>query len=92
MSDQTPLEKLDDAIHEYIAATTPRDDTRTVSGWALGIETTAINSNPELGVALMDAQHYVTGPQTTSGQAIGLGRYVAGVHESYIINRTFNGD
>lgn len=83
MTARTPLELLDEAVHAYIAATTDEDETRAVAGWALGIETTAINSDPD-DLPLMDAQHYVSGPQTTSSQALGLGRYVASVYETHI--------
>jgi hypothetical protein len=91
MTEKTPLEKLDDAVHEFIAATTDEGN-RAVAGWALGIETSAINPDPELGVALMDAQHYVSGPQTTSAQAIGLAEFVASVYRTYITRQTLDED
>lgn len=87
MSELTPLQKLDDAVHEYIRATTEADENRAVAGWALGIETTAIVFE-DGAIPLADAQHYVVGPQTTTAQAIGLARYVAGVNETYIVNKT----
>lgn len=95
MSDKTPLEKLDDAIHEYIEATAQQRDndinsTRAVAGWVLGVETTALVQEDN-ALPLADAQWYASGPQTTSSQAIGLARYVAEVHETHIVNRTLYG-
>ena len=87
----TPLEKLDDAIHEYMRETAGSDWNGAVAGWALGIETTAIVNDPD-SVPLADAQWYCSGPQTTSTQAIGLGRYVAEVYETHIVNRTLYSD
>lgn len=91
MNDKTPLEKLDDAVHEYIKATTDEDPSRSVAGWALGIETTALVVS-DGALPLADAQHYVFGPQTTVGQAIGLGRFVANVLEQYIVNKTLRNE
>lgn len=86
MTAQTPLQVLDEAVHAYIAATVPEEDqSRAVAGWTLGIETTALNSNPAPDeLVLMDAQHYVIGPQTTSAQALGLSSYVASVIKTHL--------
>ena len=91
---RTPLEKLDDAIHEYIEATSEAkgdtDSTRAVAGWVLGVETTALVQQDD-ALPLGDAQWYASGPQTTTTQAIGLARYVAGVYETHIVGRTLYG-
>jgi hypothetical protein len=91
MTDRTPLEKLDDAVHEYIKETTGEDPSRSVAGWALGIETTALVFE-ENALPLADAQHYVFGPQTTISQAVGLGRFVANVLEQHIVNRALENE
>lgn len=85
MAERTPLEALDDAIHEYIRAVVGENDTRAVAGWVVGIETTSLIFEED-ALPLADAQHYASGPQTTVSQAIGLSRYVAGVYETWAVN------
>jgi hypothetical protein len=39
VSDSTPLERLDSAIHEFLRETEQLDDGRFVTGWVIGTST-----------------------------------------------------
>jgi hypothetical protein len=43
MTDPTPLERLDDAIHDFVGAV---DDDATMAGWALVYQTNYLNPEP----------------------------------------------
>lgn len=74
MTDEiTPLEKLDDAVREYLDAI---GDEGQLSGWVLATSTTIITA--EEGVLpLAFASDFTMGPSTSPEAAVGLARFTA---------------
>jgi hypothetical protein len=73
MSDLTPLQRLDDAIHEFAAAL---GNEGAVSGWIVAYETTRI-TNEEGLVPLVHNTGYSVGPATSPAAATGLASALA---------------
>ncbi|QQO39342.1 hypothetical protein SEA_HITCHHIKER_56 [Microbacterium phage HitchHiker] len=89
--EKTPLEKLDDALYEFVKETLGGEDAPALHGWTLAFETSRI-STEENAFPLATSQHYSFGPSTTPSQALGLHRYGGSVLETYLVNQTLNND
>lgn len=72
----TPLEKLDDAIHEYVESLSDKD--KTITGWVLGIATSRLDPSYD-GSALptLTGAQYSIGPQTSVTHAGGLVQFLS---------------
>lgn len=73
MTDATPLQRLDDAIHEFAQAL---GNEGTVSGWVLAYESTRITSEDGV-VPLVHNAGYSIGPATSPAAADGLASALA---------------
>lgn len=81
MPDQTPLEKLDDAIHTFLAETSRSDDGRFLTGWIIGMSTARISTDDEQSLPLVTGAQYSIGPQTSTTDAAGIVRFLEVVME-----------
>lgn len=70
MSDQTPLQKLDDAVYEFIA---DLEDEGTPSGWVLIWQTSTLTNSPDL-IPLVFSSDFTMSAGTSPELAIGLSR------------------
>jgi len=80
MPDQTPLEKLDDAIHTFVAETGTNDG-RFLTGWIIGMSTARVSADDEQSVPLVTGAQYSIGPQTSTTDAAGIVRFLEVVME-----------
>jgi hypothetical protein len=87
MADKTPLEKLDDAVHEYFAATKDDDDTGHISGWVLSTQVTRLVDEPD-ALPMQTSWNYTFGPQTSAELALGLVTVV----KAFFMRRLTNSD
>ena len=85
MSELTPLQKLDDAIHEYFAAL---EQEGTISGWTLAFQSQTLNSNSDL-LPLSFASDFTMGPSTSPETAMGLAHLTRARLEQALV---FGGD
>lgn len=91
MSDQrTPLQKIDDAVNEYLAETS--DHSPIVTGWTLGIATARIQPDNDDMLPMVTGMTYTLGPQTSIIQMAGLGRYLSIVAENEMLSNTHEND
>jgi hypothetical protein len=77
----TPLEKLDDAIHEFLRETNHSEDDRMITGWALAASTSRIQVEDDTALPLVTGSTYTIGPQTSIIQFAGLAQYLEVVAE-----------
>lgn len=75
MPDQTPLEKLDDAIHTFLTETSTADG-RFLTGWIIGMSTARISTDDEQSLPLVTGAQYSMGPQTSITDAAGIVRFL----------------
>lgn len=75
MADLTPLQKLDDAIHDFLKETGSLDNGKWVTGWTLGISTARVDPDGE-NVPLVTGAQYALGPQTSTTDAAGIVRFL----------------
>lgn len=80
MPDQTPLEKLDDALHAYFEET-GTEDGRFLTGWIIGMSTARITADDEQSIPLVTGAQYSIGPQTSTTDAAGIVRFLEVVME-----------
>lgn len=79
MSDRTPLEKLDDAIHEFLAETD--DGGKAITGWVVGMSTSRIQVEDDEYLPRVTGQSYALGPQTSMTDAAGIVQFTGVVLE-----------
>ncbi|WDH77921.1 hypothetical protein PTQ19_10345 [Microbacterium esteraromaticum] len=72
---QTPLQRLDDAIHNFVEQT--GGEGKTVSGWVLGTATSRIDFSDDDLLPLRSGETYAIGPQTAVVTAAGLARFLS---------------
>lgn len=83
--DRTPLQRLDDAVHDFAAATGCEG---TVGSWVLAYETSRVQAADDSALPLVYGSNYSIGPATSPATAVGLGRYVAAVVEQHLLDST----
>jgi len=86
----TPLEKLDDAVHEYLESLDLQEGT-FVRAWAVGIETGRIQTEMPEALPLADGMQYAFGPQTSIVQVSGLAKFLQTLAENrmyYALNHS----
>lgn len=71
----SPLQTLDDAIHEFLQ-TTDQLNGGHVTGWALGISTARLQTDDPDSLPMVSGMTYVFGPQTSVIQLAGLAKYL----------------
>jgi hypothetical protein len=81
VSDSTPLERLDSAIHEFLRETEQLDDGRFVTGWVIGTSTARLQADDDDALPLVTGATYALGPQTSTVQLAGLAQFLAIVAE-----------
>ena len=69
MSDLTPLRKLEDAVHEFVAAI--HGDHGALTGWVLSWQESTITDKPDL-IPLSFASDFTMGAGTSPELALGL--------------------
>lgn len=72
----TPLQKLDEAIHEFMEATEQLGPGGFVTGWIIGVSKARVQAEDTDSLPLVTGATYVIGPQTSVVQASGLTRYL----------------
>ncbi len=77
----TPLQKLDDAVHEFLRETEQLDEGAFVTGWAFGVARARVQSDMPQALPLAHGMTYALGPQTSIVQAAGLAKYLDVVSE-----------
>lgn len=70
MSELTPIQKLEDAIHTYLDEC---EDDGALTAWVLAWQTSRINADPDL-IPLSFASNFTMGIATSPETAIGLAR------------------
>lgn len=90
MSDPTPLQLLDDAVHAY-AATVDGEDGGAVGAWVLAYEATALIDEPGIQ-PLTHRQGYAIGPGTSSTSGEGLAASLAVLCRRVIVGSMSGGD
>lgn len=87
MTDQTPLQKLDDAIHDFFTAI---GDEGTLNGWVLSYQASLVEDNgPDIDPIAWDAGYSIA-PGLSPFAALGLAEHLStvirdvylGVHNS----------
>jgi hypothetical protein len=73
MEEQTPLEKLDDAVHEFFAALGHEGN---ISGWVLAHQSSKLNADSML-LPLSFASDFTMGASTSPETAMGLAHLTA---------------
>lgn len=73
---KTALDRLDDAIHEYLVEVGELSEGVALQGWQLNMEMTRLFHADGI-VPLASKLLYAFGPQTTLGHALGLAAYGA---------------
>ncbi|ALJ22062.1 hypothetical protein [Microbacterium sp. No. 7] len=76
-----PLQALDDAIHDYLRATSDVKDGTWITGWVLGISTSRIDSTDDTMRPRVTGAQYALGPQTSTTDATGLAAFLNVVME-----------
>jgi len=77
----TPLQKLDDAVHEFLRETEQLPEGGFVTGWALGVARARVQSEEADMLPLAHGMTYAFGPQTSVVQLGGLAKYLDVVAE-----------
>lgn len=75
MTELTPLQKLDDAIHEFAKATGLKEQA-WISGWVITYSTVQIEP-AEDSLPMVSGANYAIGPQTTMTDAAGLAKFIS---------------
>lgn len=75
----TPLERLDDAIHAFIAET--GGEGKAITGWVLGCSTSRIEVSEDDSLPLVTGATYSFGPQTSTTDAGGIVQFLSVVIE-----------
>lgn len=81
MTEPTPIQKLEDAVTEYVAAL---GDEGYLSSWFLAFQTSTITSNPDL-IPLAFSSDFTMGMSTSGETAIGLARVTCARIEQELI-------
>ena len=77
MTDLTPLEKLDDAVHEFYAYLIEEEGAQgNISGWVLAYQSSKINPDSTL-LPLSFGSEYTMGASTSPETAMGLAHLTA---------------
>lgn len=75
MTDATPLQKLDDAIHEFFESTGVTADGKWITGWVIAASTARTDITDD-ALPLVTGAQYAFGPQTSTTDAAGLSRFL----------------
>ncbi len=81
MSDLTPLEKLDDAVHEFFEAL---GDEGNISGWVLAYQSSKLNTDSTF-LPLSFASNFTSGASTSPETAMGLAHLTAAKLERALV-------
>lgn len=76
MSEQTPLEKLDSAIDEFLRETEQLQEGAFVTGWVLSASKARIQSDDDSALPIVTGATYALGPQTSTALAAGLVKFL----------------
>lgn len=82
----TPLQRLDDAIHQFLTETGELVDGKWVTGWILSASTARVEDGGE-HLPLVSGAQYALGPQTSITDAAGLARFI-----TQVVDRAFRDD
>jgi hypothetical protein len=84
MTEPTPLQRLDDAVHAYTAATDPDGNNAALGGWVLAFQTSYIEDNGPSFEPITWAGNYAVSPGLSPFAAAGLATHVNNViHRIY---------
>lgn len=78
---ETPLEKLDTAIHEFFQEIGADSEGRYLTGWVMAAATARLQTDSDTSLPLVTGSQYSVGPQTSITQMAGLVRYLDVVAE-----------
>jgi hypothetical protein len=70
------LQKLDEAINEFLSETDQLDDGTFVTGWAIGVATARLQADDDTALPMVTGATYTLGPQTSIIQLAGLAKYL----------------
>jgi hypothetical protein len=76
VADQTPLERIDSAIEQFLRETDQLQDGAFVTGWVLSASKARIQSDDESSLPLVTGATYALGPQTSTALAAGLVKFL----------------
>ena len=88
MTQSTPLQDLDEAIHRFIAET--GGEGKAITGWVLGVATTRIEYSTDDVLPLQSGEAYAIGPQTPVVTAAGLARFLSVTIEHHMLDANGN--
>jgi hypothetical protein len=71
----TPLQRLDDAVHEFFRETGVTDDGKWITGWVIAASTARTDHSID-DIPLVTGAQYALGPQTSTTDAAGLARFL----------------
>ncbi len=77
----TPLQKLDDAIAEFLDTTEQIGEGGFITGWVLGVSKARIQADDADALPMISGTTYAFGPQTTVTNGAGLAKYLEIVFE-----------
>lgn len=75
-TDQTPLERLADAVREFFDTDPSMPEGTFVTGWAVIVSTARIQSENPDALPMVDGARYALGPETSAVQAAGLAAFL----------------
>lgn len=78
----TPLQKLDDAVQEFLRETEQLEGGAFVTGWGFGVSMARIQADDSTSLPLVGKMTYAFGPQTSLEQLAGLAKYLDIVAEN----------
>ncbi|QCQ57447.1 hypothetical protein SEA_SUCHA_2 [Microbacterium phage Sucha] len=80
MSDQSPMEKLQDAVDEFFRTIDPEDELGMLTGLAVVVEYKSFTDDPDT-MPVADRNLYALGTNTSTATAAGLAQYLRVVTE-----------
>lgn len=84
--DLTPLDKLNNAVHEYWRALQQEDNEgpALVTGWVIGFSTVRFHAEDTDALPEITGMQYAIGPQTSVAESAGLTQFLRLVHERVV--------
>jgi hypothetical protein len=76
MMAETPLEKLGNAIEDFLRSTGQLDDGRFMTGWVIGTSTARLQTDDHDALPLVSGQTYAFGPETSVTHMAGLAKFL----------------
>ncbi|QGH80660.1 hypothetical protein SEA_SBLACKBERRY_2 [Microbacterium phage SBlackberry] len=80
MTEQSPIEKLQEAVDEFFRVTNPDDELGMLTGVAVIVEYKSFTDDPD-AMPVADRNLYALGANTSTATAAGLAQYLRVVSE-----------